>query len=113
MDDGRVADTVRLPGTSTTIYAENGCGERSAHQLHDSRQLPGTVSMIRCAFPAYFEEADRLSPNQDWVSGQAWSPTSEEVKKYTFKVLDWFWIDVSRSSKPAAGEYSRIDLGRR
>ncbi len=35
------------------------------------------------------------------------------VEKYTSKVLDWFWIDVSRSSKPAAGEYSRIDLGRR
>src|SRR6478672_4814868 len=45
-EDRRRSDTVRLAGTSETLRA--GSRYRQwAHELHDSRQLPGTVTALR------------------------------------------------------------------
>jgi hypothetical protein len=87
-ESSRTADTVRLSATTTT-YTAGGGYEQLAHELHDSQQQPGTVSIIRCAF----REVARLTvcrKGRDWVSGQSRSATSEEVKRITSKALQWF-----------------------
>ena len=87
-EQGRTADTVRLSGTATT-YTEGDRYEQSANELHDSRQLQGTVSIIRCTF----REVQQLTvcrKGREWVSGQSRSPTSEEVKSITGKALQAF-----------------------
>jgi len=87
-ESSRIADTVRLSGTATT-YTEGGCYQQCAPELHDSRQQPGTVSIIRCTF----RDVPRLTvcrKSRDWVSGQSRSATSEEVKRITSKALQWF-----------------------
>lgn len=48
-EDDRKRDTVRLSGVATTITA-GGQYHQLAQELHDSRQLPGTVTIIRRAF---------------------------------------------------------------
>ena len=87
-ESSRDADTVRLSGTATT-YTAGGCYQQSAHELHDSEQRPGTVSIIRCTF----RDVTRLTvcrKGRDWVSGQSRSATSEEIKRITSKALQWF-----------------------
>lgn len=87
-ESNRAADSVRLSGTATT-YAEGDCYRQSAHELHDSRQLPGTVSIIRCTL----RDVARLTVcrrGHEWVSGQSRSAASDEVKEITCKALQWF-----------------------
>jgi hypothetical protein len=85
---GRTADTVHLSGVGTT-YTAGGRYQQLAHELHDSRQLPGTVSVIRCTFrDPPFLTVCRQGP--DWVTGQSRAATSEEVKTITCKALQWF-----------------------
>lgn len=85
-DEGdRVVDTVRLAGTST-VHTAGDSYEQSAHELHDSRSQPGTVSIIRCTF----RDVDRLTvcrTRDAWVSGGSRTPTPGEVKRIAAKAL--------------------------
>lgn len=88
-DEGsRTIDTVRLTGTATT-FAAGSSYRQEAHELHESRQLPGTVSIIRCTF----RDVTRLSVcrrSSEWISGQSRPATRDEIKSIIAKALDWF-----------------------
>ncbi len=85
----RRTDTVRLSATPTPL----GEGEQYtqlAHELHDSRQQPGTVTVIRSTFKDAAELTVCLRDEDTWVSGRARPATSEEVKHITASALSWF-----------------------
>src|SRR4051812_21147587 len=87
-DEGtRRADTVRMSGTSTTY----GPGDRYRHlagELHDSRQAPGTVTLIRCEWLDRPELTVCLRPDAPWTSGQARDATRAEITRITGAALD-------------------------
>jgi hypothetical protein len=88
-DRVRRTDTVRLSVTSTTLRA----GEQYAHlahELHDSRQQPGTVTIIRCAFKDVAELTVCLRDEATFVSGRSRPATLDEVKRITTRALSWF-----------------------
>ena len=89
-DARRAADTVRLSGTVTT-HTEGGRYSQVAHELHDSRQLPGTVTIIRMTFKDVPEKLTVCRRDEStWVSGQSRPATREEVKRFTTQALAWF-----------------------
>jgi len=88
-DSPRTADTVRLSGTATT-YTEGGHYSQAAHELHDSRQLPGTVTIIRMMFDDVPELTVCRVDDAPWVSGTSRPATLQEVKQFTTKALAWF-----------------------
>jgi hypothetical protein len=88
-DDPRAVDTVRLAGASTT-YAEGSHYAQRAHQLHDSRQLPGTVTVIRRTVRPVAELTVCLPDGTPWVSGRSRPATPEEVKEIVALALAWF-----------------------
>ncbi len=67
-EDRRTADVARLSATETT-YREGDEYAQAAHELHDSRQLPGTVTALTMTW----REPDRLTvcrpDGAPWVSG--------------------------------------------
>jgi hypothetical protein len=78
---------VNLVGTATA----HGPGERYhqlAHELHDSRQIAGTVSIIRCEWRDPAELTVCLRPEAPWVSGQSRPATTAEVERITARALD-------------------------
>ena len=83
------SDTVTLSGTPTT-YTEGGRYSQGAHELHDSRQLPGTATIIRMAFKDVSELTVCRREDATWVSGRSRPATAEEVKRFTTKALAWF-----------------------
>ncbi len=88
-EDARTTGTVRLSGTGTTLTA----GDRYfqlAHELHDGRQLPGTVTIIRMAFKAVRELTVCYRDEADWVSGRSRPATPDEIKIITTKALEHF-----------------------
>ena len=88
-EDQRRADVVRLRSTSSTF----GAGERYrriAPELHDSRQVPGTVTVIRCTWRDPLELTVCLRPGEPWVSGQARPATPDEIRRITGPALDLF-----------------------
>lgn len=88
-DDRRSTDTVTLSGTAIT-YTEGGHYAQLAHELHDSRQLPGTVTVIRRTFKDVPELTVCLLDDAAWVSGQSRPATPHEVKRFAAKALSWF-----------------------
>lgn len=87
----RRADAVRLVGRATTLRA----GDRycqPAHEVHDSRQRPGTVTVVH--FEDVVDNRRELTmcrpPGTPWVSGQARSATPDEVKRITASALALF-----------------------
>jgi len=83
-EDDRRADTVRLVGTSETLRA--GARYRQlAHELHDSIQVPGTVTVLQ--FHGTFDDQREVTScrrhGTPWVSGQARSAEQDEVKRIT------------------------------
>jgi hypothetical protein len=88
-DDRRGTDTVRLSGTTTT-YTAGGHYAQLAHELHDSRQLPGTVTVIRRTFKDVSELTVCLADDAPWVSGLSRPATADEVKQFAAKALTWF-----------------------
>ncbi len=88
-EPARRTDTVRLSATATT-YTEGSSYSQRAHELHDSRQLPGTVSIIRQTFKDVPELTVCLRDETAWVSGQSRSATLEEIKRITAAALGWF-----------------------
>ncbi len=90
-EDDRRVDTVRLLGTSETLRA--GTRYRQlAHELHDSRQIPGTVTVLQ--FEHVSDDLPEVSacrrPGTPWVTGQARTPTPDEVKRITATALALF-----------------------
>ena len=87
-EDDRRVDTVRLVGTSETLRA--GARYRQlASELHDSRQVPGTVTVLH--FDDVFDDLPELTTcrrhENPWVSGQARSATRDEVARITSTAL--------------------------
>jgi hypothetical protein len=88
-EDARTCDTVRLTGTATVVGA--GCSySQAAHELHDSRQLPGTVTIIRRVFQPVDTLTVCLRGDAPFVSGRSRPATPDEVKRITSAALDWF-----------------------
>jgi hypothetical protein len=88
-EDDRRTDTVRLSGTATTLTA--GCQySQLAHELHDSRQIPGTVTIIRRAFDEVPEVTVCSRAETEWISGRSRPATRDEVKQITAKALELF-----------------------
>ena len=78
----------RIRGVET--FREGDEYAQAADELHQSHQLPGTVTVIRRAF----RDVDELTvcrPEKDlWVSGISRPATSAEVMEITTQALTWF-----------------------
>jgi len=100
-ENERRADTVRLVGTSATLRAGARYGQR-AHVLHDSRQVPGTVTVLHFDDVSYGDLRELTvcrRPGTPWVTGQARSATHDDVKRVTAAALALF-----SSPQPTAQE---------
>jgi hypothetical protein len=87
-DEGaRRADTVRLSRTATTFAAGDQYSQL-AHQLHESRQLPGTVTIIRRTFSTVPELTVCRRGEAAWVSGHSRPAAPEEVRRITATAWD-------------------------
>ncbi|HEY1741362.1 MAG TPA: hypothetical protein VGI86_21795 [Acidimicrobiia bacterium] len=90
-ESDRRADTVRLLGTPETLRA--GAEYRQvARELHDSRQIPGTVTVLH--FEQMFDDLPELTvcraPGTPWVTGNPRTATADEVKRITAEALALF-----------------------
>ncbi len=86
----RRSDTVRLSGTPTTFTAGSQY-HQLAHELHDSRQLPGTVTIIRRAFTRNGSELTVCHREETgWASGRSRPAAPADVKRITATALDLF-----------------------
>jgi len=88
-DRVRRTDTVRLSARSATVR-EGEQYAQLAHELHDSRQEAGTVTIIRCWFKDVAELTVCLRDEDTFVSGQARPATLDEVKRITTRALTYF-----------------------
>jgi hypothetical protein len=89
-EDDRRRDTVRLSGVATTHRAGSRY-HQLAHELHDSRQLPGTVTIIRRSFTGTASELTVCNREETgWVSGQSRPAPLAEVKRITATALELF-----------------------
>ena len=85
----RRRDTVRLSGTATTFTAGSQY-HQLAHELHDSRQLPGTVTIIRRTFTKEPPELTVCNREARWVLGQSRPAELGDVKRITATALELF-----------------------
>jgi hypothetical protein len=88
-EQDRRTDTVRLVGSPTVL----GPGDRYHHlatDLHDSRQAPGTVTVIRCTWRDRPELTVCRRPGAPWISGQSRAATQDEIVRITGAALDRF-----------------------
>jgi len=83
------ADSIRLLPTATT-YREGECYRQLASELHDSRQLPGTVTIIRMLPRDVAMLSVCRSDDADWVSGRSRAATPAEIASFTERALSWF-----------------------
>lgn len=84
---GRVTDTVRLSGASTTFAA----GDRYSqlpHELHSSTQVPGTVTLLRRSSWHVRELTVCRRPGSPWVSGESRPAPPAEVRRITTAARD-------------------------
>jgi hypothetical protein len=88
-EDVRTADLVRLRGSVET-YREGDDYAQLAYELHDSHQLPGTVTIIRRTFRDVGELTVCRPEGAPWVTGTARPPTVHEVTAITSMALRWF-----------------------
>jgi hypothetical protein len=89
-EDQRTADIVQLVG-KVEIYRQGDEYVQLADELHDSRQLPGTVTIIRRrALREVKELTVCRSEDAPWVSGVSRPATFEEIKDITSQALTWF-----------------------
>jgi hypothetical protein len=87
----RRVDRIRLEGTATTL-GEGECYGQLAPELHDSRQAPGTVTIIRFAF-THASDAELTvcrRPDVPSVSVQARDARPDEVERITAAALAHF-----------------------
>jgi hypothetical protein len=80
---------VQLVGSSET-YGEGDGYAQSAPELHDSYQLPGTVTVLRMVFRHSNELTTCRSEDAIWVSGLSRPATADEVTGITSVALGWF-----------------------
>jgi hypothetical protein len=85
----RRSDAFRLSSTATT-FTEGDQYRQQAHELHASRQQPGTVTAIRCVWTEVPELTVCIRDESSWYSGQGRSATREEIKSFAAKALGWF-----------------------
>ena len=86
----RSSDTVRLSGIATTFPAGTQY-HQLAHELHDSRQLPGTVTIIRRTFTGRVSELTVCHREETaWISGQSRPAALADVKRITATALELF-----------------------
>jgi hypothetical protein len=85
----RQSDTVKLTSTVTT-FTEGTQYFQLAHELHASRQQPGTVTAIRCSWVGAPTLTVCLRDEDSWLSGQGRDATRDEIKNFTAKALEWF-----------------------
>lgn len=87
-ETNRTADTVRLAGTSTTLRAGATYHHR-APDLHDSRQVQGTVTVLRV--DRWCHDASALTvcrrPGAEWVSGWSRPAAEGEVRRIAAAAL--------------------------
>ncbi|MGO8859506.1 MAG: hypothetical protein ACLQRH_01850 [Acidimicrobiales bacterium] len=90
-EESRTTDYVQLSSEVET-FGEGDAYAQLADELHDSHQLPGTVTIIhRAAFREVSElTVCRLDEKAAWVSGASRAPTSAEVTDITKQALTWF-----------------------
>jgi hypothetical protein len=88
-EDARVTDTVTLTPAATVLHAGDEYSQR-APELHDSRQLPGTVTVIRMSFRAVPALTVCTPGDAPWVSSQSRPATAHEVTAITGAALDRF-----------------------
>ena len=88
-EERKTTDTVRLSGKATA-HTEGETYVQRAYELHDSRQLPGTVTIMRRTFKDVPQLTVCLRDEARWVSGQSRPATSEEIKHFVAKALTWF-----------------------
>jgi hypothetical protein len=88
-EEARRADTVRLSATTTTLTA-GARYSQLAHELHDSDQIAGTVTIIRRTFKAVPELTVCSRAEAGWVSGQSRRATPDEIKRIVGTALDLF-----------------------
>lgn len=88
-EEVRTADMVQLSATLETHRAGDQYAQR-AEELHDSHQLPGTVTIIRTTFREVGELTVCRPEDAPWVSGEARPATPEEIEDITAVALAWF-----------------------
>jgi hypothetical protein len=89
-EDDRRSDTVRLSGAATTFTAGRQY-HQLAPELHDSRQVPGTVTIIRRTFTRDRSEMTVCNRQEvAWVSGQSRPAAPADVKRITAIALELF-----------------------
>ncbi len=86
-DESRTTDSVTLSGTATVHRAGDEYSQR-ADELHDSRQVPGTVTIIRMAFVEVPVLSVCTKGDHPWVSSVARPATADEIKSITGAALD-------------------------
>jgi hypothetical protein len=89
VEDARTIDSVRLCATATVLRAGDEYSQL-APELHDSRQVPGTVTLIGMSFRDPRPLTVCTAGDAPWVSGQARLATPDEVNTITGAALDLF-----------------------
>jgi hypothetical protein len=88
-EDLRSSDFIQLAPRAET-HREGDEYAQLAHELHDSHQLPGTVTIIRMTFRDVNELTVCRAEDAPWISGVSRPATSEEVEAITSRALTWF-----------------------
>jgi hypothetical protein len=89
-EDDRRSDTVRLSGMATTFSA-GGRYHQLAHELHDSRPLPGTVTIIRRSLTRDVSELTVCNREEaGWIAGRSRPAALPDVKRITATALELF-----------------------
>jgi hypothetical protein len=88
-EDTRRTDTVLLSAVAST-FTEGDHYSQLADELHDSRQVAGTVTIFRMAFKDVSELTVCRREESAWSSGRSRPATGDEVKKITNKALELF-----------------------
>lgn len=88
-EESRTTDYVQLVSEVETFKGGDEYAQ-VADQLHDSHQLPGTVTVIRRAFRDVDELTVCRLEKEPWVSGASRLATSAEVTEITKQALTWF-----------------------
>src|SRR5665213_931609 len=88
-EDLRTSDFVQLVSNAET-YREGDAYTQLAHELHDSRQLPGTVTIIRRTFRDVSELTVCRPEDAPWISGVSRPATPVEITAITSQALAWF-----------------------
>jgi hypothetical protein len=88
-EDARTTDIMRLSASAAVVRAGDEYSQRAA-ELHDSRQLPGTVTIIRMSFHDVPALTVCTRGDTPWVSGRSRPATPDEVQSVTGAALELF-----------------------